>query len=408
MLNNIFHCLISFIIFYGIAIFISTNRKGINKKIVLKGIFLQFIFAVVLIKIPSIALLLKEVAKAFSVMIKATQAAGEVVFGGLANPALDTKLGYILAIQGFPVLIVVGAVSSILTYYGILPAIIRFISGGFRRIFNIGGVLGAGVSVNVFSGMNETPIVIRTYLRHLTHSELFSLMCCGMASISTSIMSLYPVILDGVIENSIVYVISAALISVPGALTLSRIIIPETNISHISESKDIDFHRPNNLLEALSDGILSGGKLVLRIIAMLIGFIALIEISNQILSSIDPSLTMQKILGVLMAPIAWIIGVPWDESMIVGSLLGTKTVLNEIVVFADFVDVAAKLSEKSKLLAIYLLANFANLGSVAVISGVYTGLIPERKSEIIQLSFKAMIVGTLVSFLTGAIVNILL
>ncbi len=405
MLNNIFHLFLSFVIFYGIALLMSENRKKVNIKIVLQGIALQILFTLVLLKIPSITMAFKQISKLFEAIAHATNAATSVLFGGLANPSIESNLGYILAIQGLPVLIVVGALSGALMYWGILPAIIKVISPFYRKIFSIGGTLGTAASVNLFSGMNETPLILRSYLRHLTHSELFTIMVCGMAGISTSLMALYSVVLGNIVENSIAHVINAALISIPGALTLSRVMIPETDSSHLTEGKNIEFSRAQNTLDAISEGIMNGGKIVLKVIAILIGFIALVDICNQLLELINPDLTLQKILGWLTAPIAWIIGISWDEAVKIGSLLGTKFILNEVIAFSDLVKNAEFFQEKSKLVSIYLLANFANIGSVGVITGVYVGLIPERKDEIVKLGFKAMIAANLVNCLTASLAN---
>ena len=403
MLNNIFHCFLSFILFYAIAFIMSENRKAINIKITLQGVALQIIFAFALLQIPSIALAFQQIGKVFEAIAHATNAAASVIFGKLVDPS-----GYILAIQGLPVLIVVGALSGALMYWRILPSIIKIISPIYRKIFSIGGTLGTAASVNLFSGMNETPLILRSYLRHLTHSELFTIMVCGMAGISTSLMALYSMVLGNIVENAIVHVINAALISIPGALTLARIVIPETDSAHLSEAKNIEFSTAQNTLDAISDGIMNGGKIVLKVIAILIGFIALVDIANQLLELINPELTLQKILGWMMAPIVWIIGIPWKESVEIGSLLGIKFILNEVVAFSNMVDMAQIMSEKSKIVSIYLLANFANIGSVGVITGVYVGLVPERKNEIVKIGLKAMIIANLATFLTCSLANVAL
>jgi concentrative nucleoside transporter, CNT family len=412
MLNNILHCVLSFIAFYGIAFILSENKKKISLYIICKGVVLQIIFTLVLLKVPAISIVIEKSTSLLDSILKSTTMAVSYVFGGLANPPAESNLGYILAFQGFPILIVISGLSSVLTYWRILPAIIKFVAIIYRMLFNIGGTLGTAVSVNLFTGMSETPLIIRSYLKHLTRSELFSLMVCGTSGISSSVIILYALILDKTVAGSITHIINAVLISIPCALTLSRVIIPETS-TQITQAQDLEFSTAKSSLEAICNGLIDGAMVMIKIIVMLIGFVALIDIFNHLLQHITPAswhieLTLQKILGWIMLPIAWIIGIPEQEAIYVASLLGSKFILNEIIAFSEMTKVAHLLSDKTKIICVYLLSSFANIGSIGVMIGIYTTLIPERKDEVISLGIKSVVVGSLVSYLTSSLINILI
>ncbi|WP_326845008.1 nucleoside transporter C-terminal domain-containing protein [Rickettsiales endosymbiont of Trichoplax sp. H2] len=290
-----------------------------------------------------------------------------------------------------------------------LPFIINLFSFVFKRILNIGGTLGFAVSANIFSGMSETPLVINNYLKRLTHSEIFSLMVCGTSAVASSVMVLYSMILKPLTPNPLGHIITSVLISIPASLVVSRIMIPET--SKVSEGKDANYSSAKNTLDALYTGIIDGGKVIITILAMLIGFVALIDITNQAIGALNPTdydITIQKILGWIMYPIAWVIGIPSDEAAIAGSLLGTKLILNEIISFQELVNISSTLSFKTNIMMIYALCSFANLGSIGVMIGVYGTLIPERKAEVIKLGFKAIVAGTLVNLSTASIIGALI
>ena len=404
-----FHCILTISLTLLIAFLISTDRKNINYKTVALGLFFQLVFAVILFKIPAISNIFFGFNTVLEAISKSTTHATTFVFGGLANPPEQSGLGYILAFQGFPVLITISALSSVLTYWKILPFIINIFSMIFRKILNIGGTLGFAVSANIFSGMSETPLVINTYLKRLTHSEIFSLMVCGTSAVASSVMVLYSMILKPIAENPLGHIITSVLISIPASLVISRIMIPETD--EVSEGKDSNYSQVKNTLDALYTGIIDGGKVIVTILAMLIGFIALIDLLNQIIIAINPTeydITIQKVLGWIMYPVAWIIGIPSNEAGIAGSLLGTKLILNEIISFQELVRISAELSFKTKIMMIYALCSFANLGSIGVMIGVYGTLIPERKSEVIKLGFKAILAGTLVNLSIASIIGALL
>lgn len=408
-MTQYFHCALTISITLFIAFALSTDRSKIDYKSIVLGLSCQLIFAIVLFKIPAISKVFLGFNAILEGIARSTNHATKFIFGGLANPPEHSGLGYILAIQGFPILITISALSSVLTYWKVLPFIINILSIIFKKILNIGGTLGFAVSANIFSGMSETPLVINSYLRYLTHSEIFSLMVCGTSAVASSVMVLYSMILKTTIDNPLGHIITSVLISIPTSLLISRIMIPETE--EVSEGKDSNYSLAKNTLEALYTGIIDGGKVLATILAMLIGFIALIDIVNQVIFVInftEHHITIQKVLGWVMYPIAWIIGIPSNEASIAGSLLGTKLILNEIISFQELVKLSTELSFKTRIMMVYALCSFANVGSMGVMIGVYGTLIPQRKSEVIKLGFKAILAGTLVNLSIASVIGTLI
>ncbi|NRA73214.1 MAG: nucleoside:proton symporter [Rickettsiales bacterium] len=405
-----FHCALTIILTLLIAFLLSDDKKNIKLKPIFLGLFFQFLFAIVLFKTPAISKLFLGFNHVLEVIAESTTRGVTFVFGGLANPPEKAGLGYILAFQGFPVLITISALSAVLTYWRILPIIINFFSMIFKRILGVGGTLGFAVSANIFSGMSETPLIINTYLKRLTHSEIFSLMVCGTSAVASSVMVLYSMILKPIVANPLGHIITSVLISIPTSLMISRIIVPET--ATVSEGKNLkDCSQAKNTLDALYTGIIDGGKVIITILVMLIGFIALIDIVNQLIVAINPTdydITIQKLLGWVMYPVAWVIGIPSNEAGMAGSLLGTKLVLNEIISFQELVKLGSQLTYKTKVMMIYALCSFANLGSIGVMIGVYGALVPERKAEVIKLGFKAIVAGALVNLSIASIIGVLL
>ena len=396
-------------VFLLIAYCFSENKKKISLKIVIVGVFWQILFAVLLFKVPSITNFFEVINTGLQAVSASTTKAVEFCFGNLAIPS--GNLGFILALQGFPVLIVISALSAVLIHWKILPVIIKTFSIFFRKAFDIGGTLGIAVSANMFTGMRETPLVIRPYLKHLSHSEIFSLMVCGTTGIAASVVMLYEIIIHGIVDAPIRHIISSIIIGVPGALTISRIMVPETSSTYTEES-NANFNTSQSTLDAIFNGIMDGGKVVITIIAMLIGFLGLIDVLNQILGLLPEiageALSMQRILGWIMFPIAYIMGITGEEAHIAGSLIGTKLILNEIMGLQSLAAMGAEISYRTKLMMIYALCGFANFGSIGIMIGIYSSLEPDRKDEIIKLGMKSIIAGTIASCMSASIVGMLL
>jgi CNT family concentrative nucleoside transporter len=399
------------------AVAISENRREIVWKTVLAALGLQIIMALILLKLPGtrhIFLVLNTLVMALE---KATRAGTSFVFGYLGGGALPFSPAdahsntYILAFRGLPLALVASALSSLLFYWRILPLVVRGFSILLQRTLGISGSEGLVTAANVFLGMIEAPIFIRPYLSRLSRGELFAMMTCGMATIAGTVMVLYAGILSPVLPHALGHLLVASMISAPAAIAIARIMIPVPETEQTQAECTADTASPaNSAMEAITNGTLDGVKLLINIIAMLVVLVALVELVNLGLAWLPPAgeqpLTLQRILGWIMAPVVWLIGIPWDECVTAGSLMGTKTVLNELLAYLDLSRLpAGALSERSQLIMTYALCGFANFGSLGIMIGGLSILAPERRREIVELGMRSIVAGTLATLMTGAVVG---
>ena len=410
---------ISGLVFFFVAWILSEKRSDIKYSNIIRCIILQIVLAICLLKIPSVVDAFSSINSALQSVGTATTKAVAVCFGGLANPPQNSGLGFILATQGLPMIIVISAISYLLTYLKILPFIINIFSFFFHKALRIGGTLGIAVSANLFTGLSETPLVVKPYLSKFSRSELFSLMVCGTAGTAGSVLVIYSIIVGSLLPNVIGHIITAAIINIPLALALSMIIIPPKSGAHLTEANDMELSHTQSALDAISSGIVDGAKVVIMIIIMIIGFIALIDIVDQILGCIPKNIlnlipfnngetiSLQRILGILISPLMFLLGIPWEEAQLAGGLIGTKIITNELVAFTKFAEMGAQLSEHSRLIVLYALCGFANLGSIGIIIGIYSVVIPERRSEVIVLGSKAVLAGTFSNCMCASLIGAL-
>ena len=401
------------VVLTGIAFLLSENRRRIDFKWIAAGLVLQFAVAALLLNVPffmDIFIFLNRVVLALD---EATRAGTAMVFGygGGGSLPFDEKTpgaSFILAFQSLPLVLVVGALASLFFYWRILPFVVRLLSIALQKTLNIGGALSLGTATTMFLGMIEAPLLIKPYLKELTRSELFSLMAVGMASIAGTVMVLYATLLKGIIPNPVGHILIASLIHIPAALTISRIMVPETgeqtagmlapeNVSHSS-------------MDAITKGTLDALTLLINIIAMLIVAVALVHLVNLGLGLLPmlggKSVTLQMLLGYVMAPIVWMFGIPWAEAQTAGSLMGTKTILNEFLAFIDLSQLPPEaLSLRSRLIMTYALCSFANFGSLGIMIGGLGSMVPERRTEVVSLGIRSLIAGTLATCMTGAVVS---
>jgi len=305
---------------------------------------------------------------------------------------------------------VIGALSALLFYWRILPYIVKAFSFVLQKTLNIGGALGLGASTTIFLGMVESPLVIKPYLRNMTRSELFSLMTVGMACIAGTVMILYATFLNGVIPDPLGHILVASFIHVAAAITIARIMAPETG-EETAGSLFPD-QTATSSMDAVVKGTMDGLHLLLNIIAMLVVMVALVYLVNQLIGLLpnvgDQPVTLQRILGFAMAPIVWLFGIPWEQAPTAGYLMGTKTILNELLAFVELAKLPeGALDPRSRLIMTYALASFANFGSLGILIGGLGSLAPERRDEVVGLGMKALIAGTLATCMTGAVVGIL-
>ncbi|MBI4804212.1 MAG: nucleoside:proton symporter [Desulfovibrio sp.] len=398
-----------------IAWLLSTNRGRVPWRMLLGGIALQFAIAGLMLKVPLFSGVFMTLNKVVLAMEEATRAGTTFVFGYLGGgpvPFPDPKPGqsFILAFQALPLVIVIAALTSLLYYWRILPRVVHAFSWVLKKSMGIGGALGVGAAGTIFLGMIEAPLLIRPYLLQMTRSELFALMATGLSCIAGTMLMLYAAVLGNVIPDALGHILTASVIHAPAALAIAAVIIPETEAPTLGE--DIPPSPATGSMDAVARGTWEGFQLFLNIIAMLIAFIALVKIVNLGLDLAPDfggeQLTLQRMLGWLLSPLAWLLGVPWQEAHTAGSLLGTKVVLNEFIAFIDMANLPANaLSERTKLILAYAMCSFANFGSVGIIIGGMGALCPERRTEIASLSMRALAAGALASLMTGAVVGIL-
>jgi concentrative nucleoside transporter, CNT family len=400
----------------GLAWAISENRRQIRVKIIITGLIIQFALALVMLKIPFVKELFAVLNYGVMALDKATTAGTSFVFGYLGGGVLpfEEKIAgssFIFAFQALPLVLVISAISSILFYWRILPLIVKIFSFLLQKILKVGGAVALGAAANIFLGMVEAPLLIRPYLRQLTRSEMFITMTCGMANIAGTVMVLYAIILNKVMPEAMGHILVASILSTPAAIILSLIMIPETG--EVTSGKLEPPQVATSTMDAVVKGTAEGITLLVNIIAMLIVLVALVALTNLLLGLLPPvggePITLQRLLGYLMAPVAWLIGIPWNESLAAGSLLGTKTVLNEFIAYIDLAKLpAGALNPRSQLIMIYALCGFANLGSLGIMIGGLGAMVPERRDEIVGLGMKTILSGTMATCMVGAVIGILI
>jgi CNT family concentrative nucleoside transporter len=394
---------------------LSENRREVRWRGVTAGILIQITVAAVMLKVPLSRELFLLLNKAVSAIEEATRAGTSFVFGYLGGGALpftETSPGasFVLALQALPLVLVMSALSSLLFYWRILPVVVKGFAYLLQRTMNIGGALGLSAAADIFVGMVEAPLLVRPYLKDMTRSELFSTMTCGMATIAGTVMVLYASILNRILPDAMGHILIASIINTPAALTLSRIMIPETQAETAGSLAPP--RTATSAMDAITKGTVEGLNLLLNIVAMLIVLVALVHLANAGLSLLPDvggaAITLQRVLGYLMAPVAWLMGIPWSEAATAGSLMGTKTVLNELIAYLHLAELPPEaLSERSRLIMIYAMCGFANFGSVGILIGGIGSMAPERKAEVVSLGMRSIVSGTLSTCLTGAVVGLL-
>ena len=403
------------VVFALAAWMISEDRKRVCLGGAAAGIAIQLAVAFLLLKLP----LFREAFLALNRLVlfleESTQAGTAMVFGYLGGAPLPFEerfpgAGYILAFKALPLVLVTSALSSLLFYWKILPVLVRGFSWGLERTLRLGGAEGLGVSANIFVGMVESPLFIRPYLNRMTRSEIFTLMTCGMATIAGTVMVLYASILGDTVPGIMGHILTASIISVPAAVTIAKIMVPETG--PLTSGRLAFAEETRSAMDAVTRGTVQGIQLLINIVAMLIVLVALVHLVNLILGLLPHldgrPLTLQRLLGVVMGPVVWLMGVPWSEAAAAGALMGTKTVINEFVAYLDLSRLDAEiLSDRSRLIMVYAMCGFANPGSLGIMIGGLGTMAPEKRDEIVALGVRSIIAGTLATCMTGAVVGMI-
>lgn len=399
-----------------IAWAISENRRIVAWRTLFAGIALQLLLAAALLKLALFKQFFLALNNALLALEKATQAGTSFVFGYLGGGALpyaETAPGasFVLAFRALPLVLVISALSSLLFYWRVLPWIVRGISRVLEATMGVGGAVGLSTAANIFVGMVEAPLFIRPYLAQLTRGELFVVMSCGMAGISGTVMVIYASFLGPVIPDALGHILIASIISAPAAIVISLLMVPSAGPA--TSGRLVPAQQASSSMDAITKGTLDGLGLLLNIVALLVVLVALVTLANLMLEALPAiggaPVTLQRLLGVVMAPLAWLIGVPWAEAPAAGALLGTKTVLNEFIAYLDLAHLPPEtLSLRSRLIMTYALCGFANFGSLGILIGGMATMAPARRDEIVGLGMKSIVAGTLATCMTGAVVGMLM
>ncbi len=365
-------------------------------------------------RIPVIKNLFLKLNEILLVLEKATQAGTSLVFGFLGGgptpfAVTDQNATFVLAFRALPLVLVISALSALLFHWRVLPAIVRGLSFALEKLMGVGGALGLSTAANVFVGMVEAPLFIRPYLARVSRGELFAIMVGGMASIAGTVLFLYGAILRPVLPDAVAHLLIASILSAPAALVIAFLMVPPQGepTGGSFELKD----EATGSMDALTRGTLEGAQLLLNIVALLVVFVALVSLVNLSLEWLPHGggapYTLQGALGWALAPLAWLAGISWDDARPAGALLGTKTVLNELVAYLELARMT-EISQRSRLLLTYALCGFANFGSLGIMIGGLGTMCPERRGEIVGLGIKSIVAGTLATCLTAASVGLIL
>ena len=425
-----------------IAYLVSEKRSLILSGGVLKGMVFQFGLALVLLKTPEVQNMFLKLNDVVLAIQKATIAGTSLVFGyvgGGSLPFNEIKAGgsFILGFQALPMIMIFSALSAILYYWRILPIVVSLFAWCLGRIFQLSGAASFATIATVFVGMVEAPLLVRPYLKTMSRSELFIVMSSGMATISGTVLVLYATFLQQSVPGAISHLLIASMISAPAAVMLGLIVVPSTvaerndierneiNVIHtfknlfnpkqnsIGKAVQIEHQARASLMDAISEGTFQGLKLFANVVAMLIVLVALVALVNHILELLPNffgnPLTLQRMVGWLMQPFAWTLGLDWQDCAAAGQLLGTKLVLNEFIAYLDLSNLPVDaLTPKGRVLMTYLLCGFANFGSLGIVIGGLGAMAPDRKNEIIDMGARALLVGMLSTCLSGAMAAIIL
>ena len=396
---------------------ISEERRAVNWRSVIAALTLTLVTAVLLLEIPQIKLAFAVVNRAVEAVNAATLAGTSFVFGylgggpppyAIANPANE----FVLAFQALPIVLVMSVLTTLLFYWRILPPIVRGFSWLLERTLGVGGAVGLSTAANIFLGMVESPLFIRPYLNKLTRGELFMVMTGGMAGIAGTVFVLYATILRDVIPDVAGHILVASILGAPAALLISGLMVPVPP-GKASDLGTVEIGRvADNTMDAIVRGTVAGLELLLNIVAMLIVLVALVHLANAILGLLPDvagsAITLQRLLGLVMAPVCWLMGVPWSEAVTAGALMGIKTVLNELIAYLELAKLPADaLDPRARLIMLYAMCGFANFGSLGIMIAGLTVMAPSRRADVISLGGKSIVSGTLTTCLMGAIVGVL-
>ena len=409
--------LLGIFVLLALAWSVSEDRRSVAWKHAAAALLATFVTAVVMLKTPGAARLFGAVNDAVDAIAAATRAGTSFVFGYLGGGPLPFELKapgaeFVLALQSLPIVLVMSVLTTLLFYWRILPPIVRGFSWLLERTLNVGGAVGLSTAANIFLGMVEAPLFIRPYLASLTRSELFMVMTGGMAGIAGSVLVLYATILGPVVPNAAAHFVIASVLGAPAAILVSQLMVPDRSEKHTGRPSIEIGQIASSTMDAIVKGTAVGLELLLNICAMLIVMVALVHLADSIIGTL-PSVggapvTLERMLGAAMAPVCWLMGVPWEQAATAGSLMGMKTILNEFIAYIELSKLPPDaLDARSRLIMLYALCGFANFGSLGIMIAGLSTLAPERRGDVVSLGLKSIVSGTLATCLIGAMVGVL-
>ncbi len=397
------------LVMLGLAFAACRDRKAISKRAVLWGVAAQWVIGLLLLRVAAGRAALETASQGVTTVLQKSYEGSAFVFGGLgAQGGGETNLGVIFAFQILPTIVFVASLFSILYYLGVMQIIVRGLAWVMVRTMGTSGAESLAVGASIFMGQTEAPLTIRPFLAKLTESELFLVMVAGMASVSGAILGAYVSIGKIPIEN----LLTAVAMTAPISVVMAKLVVPESETPLTAGKVDVDIPQTDaNLLDAASSGASEGMKLALNVGAMLIAFIALVALCNaflEVFSVGGAPLTLERVFGWLFMPLAFLMGVPYEEAFEVGTVLGTRTVVNELVAFDVLREVSGSLSARSRSIATFAITGFANVSSIGILIGGLGGLVPERKHDIARLGVRALLAATLANFSSACVAGALL
>ena len=396
--------IVGMFVLLAIAYLLSTDRKAINRRTVVTAFALQMGIAGLIMYVPQGSDVLDVVVRGVQHIIDYGNAGIDFVFGA------DTRrtLGFTIALNVLPVIVFFSALMSLLYYFGVMQWVIAVVGGWLHKLLKTSHTESMSAVSNIFIGHTEAPLVVRPYLANMTESELFAVMTGGCATIAGAVMAAYATM--GV---DLKYLITASFMAAPGGLLMAKLLLPESEHREIKFDPDETggIEKPVNIFDAIGSGAATGLTLALNVGAMLLAFVAMIGLVNGLLGGIGgwfgvEDLTLQGILGMLFAPIAFVIGVPWNEALQAGSLIGQKIVVTEFYAYISFVDIKETLSPHTQVVVTFALCGFANLSTIAILLGGLGSIVPSRRKDVARLGLRAVIGGTLANLMSAALAGL--
>jgi CNT family concentrative nucleoside transporter len=399
-----------------IAITLSEDRRANKTRLIATGIGIQFLFALMLLKVPFIKETVALINQGVLALQKASEAGTSLVFGYLGGAPLpfhenQPGAAYVLAFQALPLALFISAFAALLYHWRILPKIVGVFSWLLGKALKMNGATSFAVSANIFVGMVEAPLLVRPYLAQLSRSDLFVVMASGMSCIAGTVLVIYASVLSQIVPDAASHLLISSVVSAPAVIMLARLMVPQHPATAQTAFQATSTY--GSTMDAIATGTADGVRLVVNIAAMLIVLVALVALANAALALlpnvVEAPLTLQRMLGVPMQPIVWMLGIPWAETGVAGQLLGTKIALNEMIAYLDLAKLPeGALSARSQLIMTYVLCGFANFGSLGIVIGGLGAMAPARRPEIIALGLRSVLVGAMATCMSAAVVAIVL